>query len=179
MTNGKPVIRVERKRLKASRATKAFTRTSTSAVEVTPPVGRDEVLSLEVACAVTAAAMVRAALRDHREFGTASDDVVLVASELVSNAVTHSGGSEVDRLHVGVTLDAGGVRVSVHDPGFSGDHPQLRDAGDPSLGGWGLRIVERLADRWGFDHDDGMRVWADVSLVTPPVDVPAASLRLV
>ena len=83
------------------------------------------------------------------------DDVLLIASELVTNAVTHSGGSDLDHIHVQVTLDAHGVRVSVRDPGFSDDRPRVQVTDDMSLSGWGLRIIEQLAHRWGYEHDHG------------------------
>ena len=96
-------------------------------------------------------------------FGAARDDAVLVASELVTNAVVHSGGSPADTIQIRAVLVRGGVSISVHDPGLSGDPPRLRDTGVMQAGGWGLRIVERLARRWGCERDPGHRVWAELA----------------
>ena len=32
------------------------------------------------------------------------------------------------------------------------------------MGGWGLRIVDALCERWGEERDDGYHVWAEISL---------------
>ncbi|MDT3397386.1 ATP-binding protein [Streptomyces sp. B1866] len=69
------------------------------------------------------------------------DDVVLVVSELVSNALRHGHGAPVLRL-LGT---AGRIRVEVADD--SPVPPRPRDPGPD--GGLGLRLVERLAVRWG------------------------------
>jgi anti-sigma regulatory factor (Ser/Thr protein kinase) len=85
-------------------------------------------------------------------------DVTLLVSELVTNAVRHAEGGIV-RLIVRV---AGGVlRVEVHDPGHGFD---LGPAPSDPLraSGWGLVLVEELADRWGVDTTPGTRVWFEI-----------------
>ena len=84
------------------------------------------------------------------------DEVLLVFSELVTNAVSHAGRAE----RVLVRLDEAAVTVAVEDA--SGSGPQMRLEGDAS-GGFGLRIVEQLAIEWGWEPTDiGKRVWAKV-----------------
>lgn len=87
------------------------------------------------------------------------DDVVLMASELFTNAVLHGDG----RVAVRVALDAGNVRVEVIDDGSS---PPTRQRPVPSaaITGRGLSIVATLADSWGKGHDDHgrTRVWLEV-----------------
>jgi anti-sigma regulatory factor (Ser/Thr protein kinase) len=91
----------------------------------------------------------------------AIDDAVLVASELVGNAVRHTTAAASDTLDVSWNIDSSGVRVSVGDP--SDQEPQLRIAGDDDPTGRGLKIVDAMADDWGVEHGArGKTVWAHV-----------------
>jgi len=84
----------------------------------------------------------------------------LVVSELVANAVLHGWGHVVLRL-----LDTGeGLRIEVED---ANPAPPVTTDGHPGrVGGFGMRIVERLAD-WGWrPSGTGKLVWARVR----PVD---------
>jgi hypothetical protein len=49
----------------------------------------------------------------------------------------------------------------VHDPG---NGFELKAPSDDPLraSGWGLVLVEELADRWGIDHDPRTRVWFEM-----------------
>jgi len=89
------------------------------------------------------------------------DDIVLLVSELVTNAVCH-GGAAADRpLQVKFRRQAGRIRVDVVDPGtgFEPPAPPVQDAS----GGWGLFLVDQLAERWGVDPaPGGSRVWFEL-----------------
>jgi hypothetical protein len=52
--------------------------------------------------------------------------------------------------------------------GFGGNVPEPEP--EPrGPGGWGLFLTERLADRWGVDHEEGWTtVWLEVDLDPPP-----------
>lgn len=126
-------------------------------------VSERELLVLEVGCGSEAPALVRAALSQIRELGAAREDAILVASELVTNAVVHSGGSPADTIQVRTVLTRGDVSISVHDPGLSDDTPRLRATNALGASGQGLRIVNQLARRWGFERDRGNRVWAELA----------------
>ena len=96
------------------------------------------------------------------ELGGVRDDAILVASELVTNAIVHSLCTEDDLLDVRVAGD-GGVRISVVDPGASGLSAQIADR-PPQLGGMGLKVVENLARQWGSERrPDGYEVWAELT----------------
>jgi anti-sigma regulatory factor (Ser/Thr protein kinase) len=83
-------------------------------------------------------------------------DVSLVLSELETNAVAHAG--EATRMTAEL-LD-GHVRLEVDDAGSSG--PTMRAQGG-AAGGFGLRIVDRLSDTWGWDvNPTGKTVWSMV-----------------
>src|SRR2546426_800484 len=60
-----------------------------------------------------------------------------------------------------VHMFAGTVRVEVADagPGFEPEPP------NPSMyqtSGWGLYLVEQIADRWGVARDSGSQVWFEL-----------------
>jgi signal transduction histidine kinase len=77
----------------------------------------------------------------------------LLVSELATNAVRHSGSPW---FAVRVVLD-GHLRVEVLDggPGFAGGPAPDFDRG----GGYGLQLVDSVADAWGAEDGDGTRVW--------------------
>jgi anti-sigma regulatory factor (Ser/Thr protein kinase) len=83
------------------------------------------------------------------------DPVVLVANELVANAIVHANSAPVLSL-----ADTGSdlvLRVADESP----DLPVARDAGPGDIGGRGLIVVDALVDRWGIDrHPGGKTVWA-------------------
>jgi anti-sigma regulatory factor (Ser/Thr protein kinase) len=120
-----------------------------------------ELLSLDVKCDRRAPAFVREVLVRMDGLGSVLDDALLVASELVTNAVVHSGGSPEDVLRVTVTLDRDGVVISVDDPGLSGLTARKRPH-DLEPHGWGLHIVQQLASQWGSERQQGYRVWAEL-----------------
>lgn len=80
----------------------------------------------------------------------------LVVSELVGNAVMHGWGHVVLRL-----FDTGeGLRIEVEDANPA--PPVSTDGHAGRVGGFGMRIVERLAD-WGWrPSGEGKLVWARV-----------------
>ncbi len=85
-----------------------------------------------------------------------SSNAELVVSELVANAVLHGWG------HVALQLyDTGdGLRIEVED---ANPTPPVTTDGHPGrVGGFGMQIVERLAD-WGWRQSRGGKVvWAKV-----------------
>lgn len=118
----------------------------------------DDLLHLRAPCSLTAPATVRRALSRLSWEDWSLDDARLIATELVSNAVRHSGGGPEDQLEVRVWTEGTGLVISVRDPGHSGQWAVQ----DPKriTGGWGLQIVEKLAEDWGTERRDGYRVWA-------------------
>jgi len=117
-------------------------------------------VDLELPSSADAPASARRALT--RLSGRVSEgrlrDVVLLVSELVTNAVRHASG---DQVRLVVTLDDRALRVEVHDPGAGFD---LREpAPDPVRpSGWRLYLVAELADRWGVDRAPRTRVWFEM-----------------
>ena len=93
-----------------------------------------------------------------------SDEIVLMVSELVANAVRH-GKPEADGL-IGLRLQtvASAIQVAVVDgaPEFTFERLDLDGAnGRPH---YGLRTVDKLADRWGLSLDGKKAVWFEVDV---------------
>jgi anti-sigma regulatory factor (Ser/Thr protein kinase) len=87
----------------------------------------------------------------------------VLTSELVTNAILHARTTLVLRL----VLEIGRLRVEVEDACDA--RPRVRDDPVDALheAGYGLRIVERLADAWGWDETAaGKRVWFELPVGT-------------
>ena len=89
------------------------------------------------------------------------EDVRLLVTELITNALRHGKLTPGDRVPLKASVDDGVVRIEVRDPGNNGDIA-LREPG-PRGGGYGLYLVERLAKRWGVDRRDGTVVWCELA----------------
>ncbi|MFF4222879.1 ATP-binding protein [Streptomyces abikoensis] len=99
-----------------------------------------------------------------------AETLILLISELVTNAVVHTGCPAVLRMLLpgaaspaGRASDArpGTVRVEVAD--ISARPPARRWAEGGDTGGRGLELVDGLADRWGWQREGtGKRVWCEV-----------------
>lgn len=83
----------------------------------------------------------------------------LLVTELVTNSVRHtSADSLVLRVAIGKSVVL--AEVSDDGPGFDADTAER--AGDRDTG-WGLFLVERLAQSWGVSHDGPTnRVWFEL-----------------
>src|SRR4051794_24161476 len=75
-------------------------------------------------------------------------DLKLLVSELVTNSVRHADVRSDDTIALAVELGSDTVRIEVSDRG-KGFIPRERDDDTSRPGGWGLYLVDRLADRWG------------------------------
>ncbi|MBZ6086485.1 MULTISPECIES: ATP-binding protein [Streptomyces] len=75
-----------------------------------------------------------------------TEDAVLLVSELVGNAVRHTG-ARVFGLHM--RRRPGWIRIEVRDP--SRGLPCLMPVQETDISGRGLFLVDKLSDRWGVD----------------------------
>jgi anti-sigma regulatory factor (Ser/Thr protein kinase) len=84
------------------------------------------------------------------------EDAALMVSELVTNALQHGIGT------ISLRIDSGpaGLRVEVSDGGNVAVSPTPSPG---AHGGWGLRIVEEVADEWGV-LEGSTRVWFRLGL---------------
>lgn len=86
-----------------------------------------------------------------------AETLILLISELVTNAVVHTGCPAVLRMLLG----GPGVRVEVADA--SDRPPAPRHAAGDDTGGRGLELVDGLADRWGWQREGaGKRIWCEI-----------------
>jgi anti-sigma regulatory factor (Ser/Thr protein kinase) len=82
----------------------------------------------------------------------ASDDVVLLVSEVVTNSVVHSGSSGGGKVAMTVVVGSEVVLVEVRDVGSGTSVPHVRN--DPEAeSGRGMFLVDLLAARWGIQDD--------------------------
>ncbi|MFG2023334.1 ATP-binding protein [Streptomyces sp. NPDC048825] len=104
-----------------------------------------------------------------------AETLVLLVSELVTNAVVHTGSPAVLRLSLpGAATDAGAgggtsaeaakaatVRLEVADTSARPPRPRCADGDETN--GRGLALVDGLADRWGWSPEGaGKRIWCEV-----------------
>lgn len=90
-----------------------------------------------------------------------AETIILLISELVTNAVVHTGCPAVLRMLFGPTGATGTVRVEVTDT--SCRPPQPRHAEGEDTNGRGLELVDGLADRWGWQPEGaGKRIWCEI-----------------
>ncbi|MEW2135469.1 SpoIIE family protein phosphatase [Streptomyces sp. NPDC005409] len=88
-----------------------------------------------------------------------SDEIELVADELIVNALMHTDGPAIVTLRV-LTGPQRRLRVEVEDR--SSALPRRREAGESGVSGRGLMLVDRLADVWGVESRGGGKcVWCE------------------
>lgn len=91
---------------------------------------------------------------------SATDAVLLVASELITNAVRHGSGE----VELRVVVEGDCIRLEVLDDGHSRVAVPNPPPSQSSLGGRGLMMVRDLSRRWGsgFDARGRTMVWAEL-----------------
>jgi anti-sigma regulatory factor (Ser/Thr protein kinase) len=118
------------------------------------PIGRD--LGAPAA-ARHALAELRPALGEERFHVCA-----LLTTELVTNVLRHAPGrSAWGTADMRVRMYPDCVRVEIRDDGI-GFRPHPRDPGQDVGSGWGLHLVEELADDWGVEPGVQNCVWFSV-----------------
>jgi anti-sigma regulatory factor (Ser/Thr protein kinase) len=95
-----------------------------------------------------------------KQVGSLSEDVALLVSELVTNAVVHAKADTV-WLRV-LPMPPDDVRVEVTSPGPLWDLPVKPRPGP--VGGFGFFLVQQLARDWGVVKcEKGTQVWFEIS----------------
>jgi anti-sigma regulatory factor (Ser/Thr protein kinase) len=124
----------------------------------------DVSLACVLACVPLAAPAARSVVVQAltgRVDGRVLADAELVVSELVTNTVQHAGLSADEFVRVGAAVSEGVLRLEIDNPGATGTiaprHP------DSERSGFGLRIVEALADAWGVSRKGHTRVWVELA----------------
>jgi PAS domain S-box-containing protein len=140
-------------------------------------VGRLEAGELALAGGPEAVSLARAAVRARLEPDRALPperlgDVLLMTSELVTNAIRHGGAAGPDdRIRIRVVRDDPRVRIEVRDEGPGFAPPRAGDVA-AAEGGMGLALVDRLAKAWGTDRRGrATLVWFEVEPDRPAAPV--------
>ena len=96
--------------------------------------------------------------------GVMRQRLTLLLSELVTNAIQHGGAGPHETIQVRLSSSPKRVRVEVHDPGARGEFPT--DRLEAETGGFGLLLVDRLADGWGRQQTDsgGSLAWFELDV---------------
>jgi anti-sigma regulatory factor (Ser/Thr protein kinase) len=122
-------------------------------------------LTVSVPASAEAGAAFRRAIRslDNWLGSRAAEDAELLVTELATNGVKHArspdGNPPRITLHARVGRDALRIEVRDRGRGFDGaGAARLRE-----VGGWGLQLVEGLADRWGVEREPSTTVWFEIA----------------
>lgn len=120
----------------------------------------DRALTVRLPVDRTAPALARRALEGlNGELEGVREPVKLLVSEAVTNSVRHAGLGAQERIELEVSAADDRVRVDVIDHGRGFDPAQPIEPGPD--GGFGLLLVGRLSDRWGFERADS-RLWFEI-----------------
>lgn len=135
------------------------------------PEGVDPVLHLTVRSGLHAPAVARAFIRCAVQLlgASASDDVLLLTSEAVTNSVVHASTASV-----GVSLWRTGSTVHVSVTDNDPEEPEMQPIDPARAGGFGIRLIDMLAADWGVARtdDDGKCVWFEVPVAEDLAVVP-------
>lgn len=122
------------------------------------------VLQLVLESTREAPSIARAALagfcQDRKLGSTALALLMLLVSEIVTNAVLHPAVGSTENIGFAVRAHTGFIRVEVTDQG-NGFTPKPRDPAQLG-GGYGLYLLDKEANHWGVNHQDGTTVWFEV-----------------
>ena len=135
-----------------------------SALPSKPPAAERRCLRFSIAGGPRAAGHARAWLKTAAVWlpEELERKLVMLISELVNNSVVHGEASERDVIEIEVRATPDGVRAQVSDsgPAFA---PRGRTKGIEEPGGWGLVLVERVAQRWGVERSERTSVWFELA----------------
>jgi len=87
-------------------------------------------------------------------------ELMLLVSELVTNAVVHPDAPHGAPITLGATLTEEAVRITVTDCGTGFTPTRERARADD---GYGLYLLEQATSSWGVDREGGNRVWFELA----------------
>jgi two-component sensor histidine kinase len=130
------------------------------------PVGAAPRLELVLQRSLHAPARARAALARHCEDleldPSVFQSLILLVSEVVSNAVQHSAGPPEAPIELVAAFTDATIRITVTDAG-RGFTPRPRDPSS-TRDGYGLYLLEKVATSWGVDSHGDTKVWFELAL---------------
>jgi anti-sigma regulatory factor (Ser/Thr protein kinase) len=121
-------------------------------------------VELELENDVQAPALARAEIaeccRELELGGSLCQSLILLVSEVVSNAVRHSSSDRLAPVGLLASFGERTIRVTVTDAG-EGFTPRPRDPAR-THDGYGLYLLEKVADRWGVQSRGDTKVWFEL-----------------
>jgi anti-sigma regulatory factor (Ser/Thr protein kinase) len=128
--------------------------------------GASPILAFPLRAERTAASLARRRIMSALVMGDeVLEDLRLVVTELVTNAVMHAGLGQDDILWVRLWRNPASLHVEVEDPGRGFAESGRRPAARSDHGGRGLALIERLSSRSGRQENPTI-VWAELAI--PP-----------
>jgi anti-sigma regulatory factor (Ser/Thr protein kinase) len=123
-------------------------------------------LELDLPRDASAPSVARAAIRGLSEgvqmTGARYQTLLLLVSEIVTNAVLHSKAPQGKPIQFTANANTERIRIDVHDGGPEFNPPAA--AARRQTGSWGLHLLEREAQSWGVQQDTGTLVWFELAL---------------
>jgi anti-sigma regulatory factor (Ser/Thr protein kinase) len=114
---------------------------------------------------VQAPALARYAIAERCEQlgvdGSLEQSLILLVSEVVSNAVRHSPARADEPVGLDATFGPRMIRVTVTDAG-EGFTPRPRDPAS-ARDGYGLYLLEKVAESWGVESCGDTKVWFELA----------------
>lgn len=132
--------------------------------------GRARRLDLRLEAKPESMSMVRRALERMDLPSVLLDDAKLLATELVTNSIRHSGLRPGQLVHLTAHWSGRRLRITVRDRADSAAPTPVVGSISPSPGaesGWGLFLMDRIATRWGTGLDGGAGYWFELD---PPTE---------
>lgn len=124
---------------------------------------RADVLALDLPMTVAAPGLARRAVEELDLDPGERESVSLIISELVTNALLHSGAAMTTSIRITARMIGDILRLSVTDDGTRADAVRQHEPAGVD-GGFGLLLVERLTARWGVECDGATTVWCELAV---------------
>ena len=105
-----------------------------------------------------------------------AQDLRLLVTEAVKNSVQHADVGPEDSIGLKISL---GPERGAHRGERRGSRLRARrqPPDEDEVSGWGLFLIDQLADRWGVVHDKGTTVWFEVAARTTETASPPPRKR--
>ena len=126
------------------------------------PARADAELCVSVPASPAAGTALRQAVRSLVDLvmPAKAEEVELLVTELATNGVKHARPERDNRITLDAKVDDRRLHVAVRDRG-TGFDPERRPQPRAEPGGWGLVLVDGLADRWGVELEP-TTVWFEL-----------------
>lgn len=137
--------------------------TMTVSFAISPRTDHEDIPEQDAQRVAAMRVLARARLR-YCGLSALADDIELIVSELVTNAIAHSRGSSITMM---LGLDHGLLTLEVKDE--TGRHPAIRQPADDAENGRGLILVQAIAEQHGGEwrtRPDGTSTWCTIPV--PP-----------